>query len=299
MNNNTDEVGESLQGAAPVAGCGAGSTKLMQELNERMTMAINQVRNVMNQVDVVLKYGNPEWFEQFYNSLKQTYDESGVEQRFDKWLCENDTPTMLKLREFQALEVARMLQAGVLSMAPIPSQQEISEVKVDYLNQFLPCNFVMTQAFIVDCARWRRFIRWDGLVLIIDYPKYGKYLCSHLDNLTKAQLDTVFELDMMLMRIHREMGKLRPEEPEEQVAQSGSLVGKLMPIFYNDEAEVKCFLKEIVGAQPSYITDLVNRWVKEKRISDYGASRKGQLWQVLSEAGLYNKSRQNWNRRVY
>ena len=104
---------------------------------------------------------------------------------------------------------------------------------------------------------------------------------------------------MMLMRIHREMGKLGPEEPEEQVAQSGSLVGKLMPIFYNDEAEVKCFLKEIVGAQPSYITDLVNRWVKEKRISDYGVSRKGQLWQVLSEAGLYNKSRQNWNRRVY
>ena len=72
-----------------------------------MTMAINLVRNVMNQVDVVLKYGKPEWFEQFYNSLKQTFDESGVEQRFDKWLCENDTPTMLKLRELQALEVAR------------------------------------------------------------------------------------------------------------------------------------------------------------------------------------------------
>ena len=47
------------------------------------------------------------------------------------------------------------------------------------------------------------------------------------------------------------------------------------------------------------ITDLVNRWVKERRISDYGNSRKGDLWAILYDAGLYPKSRQNWNRRVY
>ena len=76
------------------------------------------------------------------------------------------------------------------------------------------------------------------------------------------------------------------------------LVEKLKPIFYNNEADVRLFLKEISGMKPGDITDLLNRWVKDKRISDYGYSRKGVLWEILNKAGLYPKSRQNWNRRV-
>ena len=74
---------------------------------------------------------------------------------------------------------------------------------------------------------------------------------------------------------------------------------KLKPLFFNNEADVRLFLKEISGMKPSDITDLVNRWVKDKRISDYGNSRKGVLWEILNDAGLYTKSRQNWCRRVY
>jgi len=77
------------------------------------------------------------------------------------------------------------------------------------------------------------------------------------------------------------------------------LIAQLKPIFYNNEDNVKIFLKEIEGMQPSNITDLVNKWVTDKRISDYGNSRKGELWEILSEANLYTKSRQNWCRRVY
>lgn len=74
---------------------------------------------------------------------------------------------------------------------------------------------------------------------------------------------------------------------------------RLKPIFYNKEDEVMTFLSEIKGMPAGDITDLVNRWVRDKRISDYGNSRKGSLWEILHEAGLYTKSRQNWNRRVY
>ena len=58
-------------------------------------------------------------------------------------------------------------------------------------------------------------------------------------------------------------------------------------------------MKEVAGMQPNDITDLVNRWVQDKRISDYGYSRKGVLWGILHDAGIYKKSRQNWNRRVF
>ena len=56
----------------------------------------------------------------------------------------------------------------------------------------------------------------------------------------------------------------------EVVRDDGELIEKLKPIFYNNEEDVKLFLKEITGMKPGDITDLVNRWVKDKRISDYG-----------------------------
>ena len=77
------------------------------------------------------------------------------------------------------------------------------------------------------------------------------------------------------------------------------IVERLRPIFYNNEGDVRTFLKEISGMQPNNITDLVNTWVKDQRISNYGNSRKGVLWEILNKAGLYTKSRQNWCRRVY
>ena len=77
------------------------------------------------------------------------------------------------------------------------------------------------------------------------------------------------------------------------------LVKLLNEIFYNNEENVRQFLKEINGMPANDITDLVNRWVQDKRISDYGYSRKGELWAILYDEGLYDKSRQNWNRRVF
>ena len=81
-------------------------------------------------------------------------------------------------------------------------------------------------------------------------------------------------------------------------ADNEALVAQLLPIFYNNESDVRQFLKEIEGMATQDITDVVNRWVKDKRISDYGNSRKGVLWGILHDAGLYLKSKTNWNGRV-
>jgi hypothetical protein len=97
-----------------------------------------------------------------------------------------------------------------------------------------------------------------------------------------------------------EIVDIAPDEVKESedVNDDDELVTNLMPIFYNNEENVSRFLKEIRGMAQENITDLVNRWVKEKRISDYGNSRKGLLWGILNKAGLYTRSKQNWNGRV-
>ena len=93
-------------------------------------------------------------------------------------------------------------------------------------------------------------------------------------------------------------GVAAPSQPASYSDEQVDVVEKLKPIFYNNEENVRLFLNEIEGMQPNDITVLVNKWVVEKRISDYGNSRKGVLWEILNTANLYTRSRQNWCQRV-
>ena len=118
----------------------------------------------------------------------------------------------------------------------------------------------------------------------------GSYIDVHNNENVYLNVDKA-DVDIKDLSTHT------PEEEAKEVPEE--LVDNLKPIFYNNEKDVRLFLKEIEGMQPNNITDLVNKWVTDKRISDYGNSRKGELWEILSEANLYTKSRQNWCRRVY
>ena len=109
---------------------------------------------------------------------------------------------------------------------------------------------------------------------------------------------TVNQSTVQQVSATKEENESEVEHEEQDEEDDADLVENLKPIFYNKEDDVRAFLKEISGMKPGDITDLVNRWVKDKRISDYGYSRKGVLWEILNEAGLYTKSRQNWCKRV-
>ena len=133
----------------------------------------------------------------------------------------------------------------------------------------------------------------------------------HIDKLQGADLQQLMraffkddaEEEEVLEELSDDVDQEGVEEPEEKEGLGENvvtdLVEKLKPIFFNNENDVRLFLKEISGMQPNNITDLVNRWVKDKRISSYGNSKKGELWKILNEVGLYPRSRQNWCRRVY
>ncbi|MBR1402502.1 MAG: HIRAN domain-containing protein [Prevotella sp.] len=74
------------------------------------------------------------------------------------------------------------------------------------------------------------------------------------------------------------------------------IVDKLNSIFYGDENEARKFLTDIQNMKAKEITARVNQLVNEKIISS--VSRKHDLWQVLHDYGLYDKSESNWNMQV-
>ena len=80
------------------------------------------------------------------------------------------------------------------------------------------------------------------------------------------------------------------------VANQDEIVAKLRPIFFGDDHEANGFLMDIQTMKPTQITDRVNKMVKEKKISEM--SRKRDLWMILHENHLYDKSESNWNSQV-
>ena len=146
-------------------------------------------------------------------------------------------------------------------------------------------------------------------VHITNHNKFEKGVGAFITNLEHLTIVMDSEGNMKMdacqlpVMPHTEVETVSPQgddDPEQEGgADDDDLVDQLKPIFFNKEDEVRDFLKKIAGMPPPDITDLVNKWVTEKRISDYGNSRKGVLWEILHEAGLYKPSRQNWDKRVF
>ncbi|MCR5641948.1 MAG: hypothetical protein K6G32_01225 [Prevotella sp.] len=88
-----------------------------------------------------------------------------------------------------------------------------------------------------------------------------------------------------------------PVQPSAQLNdQQQDVVEKLKPMFYGQVEDAKTFLVSIQGMKPTQITDKVNQLVREKKISDMSKHR--DLWKVLHDCSIYDKSESNWNMQV-
>ena len=88
-----------------------------------------------------------------------------------------------------------------------------------------------------------------------------------------------------------------PVQPSAQLdEQQQDVVEKLKPMFYGQVEDAKAFLVSIQGMKPTQITDKVNQLVSEKKISEMSKHR--DLWKVLHDCGIYDKSESNWNQQV-
>ena len=239
---------------------------------------------------------------EYYLHEKAKHDARSVTMKHDGWKMQEWDETFDSLKDRLVYVVAAFLTARPLRFSRRPTLREIAAVQLELVRNSLPRDFAYCEDFKEMCARFRKFNKWEGHIMKLDYDRYGKYLLQNCYKMTAEERQAFFDLDIMVELINKDIAKVMPKNeedgPDDEI-DIEELTERLKPIFYNNEDDVEIFLKEIKGMSPNDITDLVNRWVKEKRISEYGNSRKGDLWTMLNDAGLYTKSRQNWNRRVY
>ena len=268
-------------------------SKVLQEKVKKMVELLNMLMLKILNVD-------EQYAATFFRKLKEGYGKKRITE-YELWKARLPELTMDLLEAYQVQLTANMLSSGILEYANDPNGEDVQNVDKDKLALKLTDKSMLTDDFIRECAKLRRYSHWEGKRFVIDYQKLRKYMFQYFGMLTHEQHIAMFEYDVQLKMIHEDIEKVMPkgEEVLDDDIDNEDLTKRLKPIFYNNEDDVEIFLKEIKGMPPNDITDLVNRWVKEKRISNYGNSRKGDLWTMLNDAGLYSKSRQNWNRRVY
>ena len=80
-------------------------------------------------------------------------------------------------------------------------------------------------------------------------------------------------------------------------AEDDSLVDEISGCFFGIIEDAREFVRLVRAVKrPTEITNLVNAWIKMKKISSGSCHR--DLWRPLHEHGLYKPSETNWNRLV-
>lgn len=120
-------------------------------------------------------------------------------------------------------------------------------------------------------------------------PQDRRQLAETL-NYQRVSRQELYEVYAALLLLERYQGLLHPKQSLEE------LVGKLKPIFYNDEKAARAFLEGIQGMQPKQVTDWVKRLVSDSTISDLSSGRK--LYTLLHDNGLYAPTESNWNQQL-
>ena len=152
---------------------------------------------------------DPIVFKKFFFRKKQDYKVENVVRQFGIELYQKRPVTYDKLREMQADAVLKALDKGIFDYAKVPSIQEVNKLMPELTSDILPCDFVMTDEFKLRYAKFRQYAEKKGSMLVFNYEVYGQYVVDHSYQFSPPQWQAIFELDVMLHLIHKEMMKER------------------------------------------------------------------------------------------
>ena len=181
--------------------------EVYQSLKDKVTRfraQLAEVENAMRKCDPIV-------FEKYFFRVKPGDVEEGVVQEFHRKIYENLPITSEKLMVMQSQAVIDAIGKGIFDFAGKASRDEVKKVSLDLATDYVPCDFVVTDEFKKKYALFRRFTYKRGVVLVLNYGKYGKYIADHKYEFKDEQFKAIYELDVMLREIRLEMERRYPE----------------------------------------------------------------------------------------
>lgn len=150
---------------------------------------------------------DPIVFKEFYLRKKKENLDENIVRQFHRKLYEYQPITESKLREMQWEAVIKALNKGIFDYARKPSIQAVEEVSPELDTKDMPCDFELTDQFKRRYAKFRQFAEKRGTMLVFNYVNYGQYIVNNRKKFDEKQFQAIFNLDVELSLIHREMMK--------------------------------------------------------------------------------------------
>ena len=189
--------------------------KLCEEVRDEDTYPIlkrliTQFNSLLAEAEIAKLSCDPVVFKEFFFRKKKDYYDENVVIRFYRKLHRIQPITLGKLKKLELEIVFKALNQGIFDYAEKPSRQEVNNVAPELESDLLPCDFEITDKVMLRYAKFRQFAEKRGQMLVFNYERYGQYLVDNFNQL-KDQILAIFELDVKLRLIHKEMMKGQPE----------------------------------------------------------------------------------------
>ncbi len=182
--------------------------KMLREKVEQMVELLNELMLKIVNVD-------DEYAATFFKKLRTAYGKRRI-SKYELWKAQLPEVTKERLLEYQVQLTADMLMMGVLQYDQMPTDGELEKVQLEKVQQNLRHGRALPEWFGAECAKLRRYSHWEGPMFMIDYEKLRKYMFQHFGELTQEQRIALFEYDVQLTMIHKDMERLTPEKGRDQ-----------------------------------------------------------------------------------
>ena len=234
---------------------------LPKEMGKALREKIEQMVDLLK--DLMVKIINVDEFaEEFLERLKNRYLKKRHTSDYELWKARQSKITIKRLVRYQVDLTAEMLSCGILKYAEAPNGEEIQNVDKDKLALTLTDKSKITETFINECAKLRRYSHWEGDMFVIDYELLRKYLYCMFGKLTSEQHIKMFEYDVQMKQIHEDMRKLMKEHEEDELKEERKMEEDV------EEERFHFIHPEIEDDEAWRIHDAIKRLVTNQRIPE-------------------------------
>lgn len=192
-------------------------SKLFSVDNESDCKALKQkivkLVEMLRELQMKILQVDADYAEKLFKRMTARLAKSAHNLDYKLWRLRHKHPTMKELERQQVQLTANMLIEGILAYDEMPTGDEIAEVKLELVKKGIKHGQQLPDGFDVECAKLRRYSYWKGgHLFMINYQLIYTYLFSHcFEKFTEKQRISLFEYDMQLKMIHKDMLALRPE----------------------------------------------------------------------------------------
>ena len=176
-------------------------------LREKIVQMVDLLKALMVKIIDVDEFAG-----EFLERLKNRYLKKKYTSDYELWKARQSKITVKRLVRYQVDLTAEMLLGGILKYAEVPNGEEIQGVDKEKLALTMTDKNKITESFIDECAKLRRYSHWEGDRFVIDYHLLRKYLFCEFGKLTCEQHIKMYEYDIQMKQIHEDIKRLKGVE---------------------------------------------------------------------------------------